>query len=57
MSARYDIREDGSGWSVFDVWTGQTVVIALVPQTGMDIQDADELADLLNFQAELRVRQ
>ncbi len=51
MSVRYDIREEGFGWSVFDVWTGETVVISLTPQTDLDIQDADELADLLNHQA------
>jgi hypothetical protein len=51
LPARYDIREDDAGWSVFDLWTGEAVVIGLTPQTGMDIQDADELADLLNLRA------
>lgn len=45
---RYDIREDREGWSVYDVFTGEVVVIAGVPQTGMDVQDADELAELLD---------
>jgi hypothetical protein len=51
MAARYDIREDLEGWSVFDIWTGEVVVIAFALQSGMDVQDADELADLLNHQA------
>jgi hypothetical protein len=51
VAARYDIREDPDGWSVFDIWTGEVVVIAFALQSGMDIQDADELADLLNHQA------
>jgi hypothetical protein len=52
LSCHYDIREDDTGWSVYDVWTGEPVVIGLTPQTGMDIQDADELADLLNLRAD-----
>jgi hypothetical protein len=52
MASRYDIREDSEGWSVFDIWTGEVVVIAFTPQTGMEVQDADELADLLNHQAQ-----
>ena len=60
MSARYDIREDDAGWSVYDVWTGQPVVIEFEPKVGLEIQDADDLADKLNFLAErgrLEVRQ
>jgi len=45
--ARYDLREDSEGWTVFGVWTGEPAVINFVPQTGLDIQDADELAELL----------
>ena len=33
---------------MFDLFTGQPVMIAGAPQTGMDIQDADELAELLD---------
>jgi hypothetical protein len=52
MSVRYDIREDDAGWSVYDVWTGETVVIELEVKSGLDIQDADDLADKLNFLAD-----
>jgi hypothetical protein len=48
MRQRYSIRQDREGWTVFDVFTGEPVVIAMVPQTGLDIQDADELAELLD---------
>jgi hypothetical protein len=51
MTQRYDIREDDAGWTVFDIFTGEPVVISLVPQTGLDIQDAVELAELLHHKA------
>jgi len=51
LASRYDIREDNDGWTVFDIFTGQPVVIGLVPQVGLDIQDADELAELLDHKA------
>ena len=50
--ARYDLREDSEGWTVFDIWTGEPAVIHLVPQTGLDIQDAAELAELLTWLAD-----
>lgn len=48
MAQRYDIRRDEQGWTVFDRFTGEAVVVAGVPSIGMDIQDADELAELLD---------
>jgi hypothetical protein len=50
--ACYGLREDSEGWTVFDIWTGQLVVIALIPQTGLDVQDADEMAELLSLLAD-----
>lgn len=55
--ARYDLRPDSEGWTVFDVWTGEPVVIELTPQTGLDIQDADELAELLTYRADRGIRE
>ncbi len=52
MPQRYDIREDREGWPVFDLFTGEPVVISDVPQMGLDIQDADELAELLDHNVE-----
>lgn len=48
MTTRHEIRADGTGWTVFDVFTGQPVVIHEVPQTGLRIEDAQELARLMN---------
>ena len=48
MNERYAIEQDREGWTVFDVFTGQPVVIGGVPQTGLDIQDASDLAELLD---------
>ncbi|HEY1926409.1 MAG TPA: hypothetical protein VGG92_03005 [Caulobacteraceae bacterium] len=56
MARRYDIREDTEGWTVFDLFTGEPVVIEMVTQTGLDIQDADELAELLDHRALARER-
>jgi hypothetical protein len=51
VRARYDLRKDLGGWTVYDVWTGQPVVIAGRMQTSLDRDDAAELVDLLNDQA------
>lgn len=56
VARRYDIREDTEGWTVFDLFTGEPVVIEMVTQTGLDIQDADELAELLDHRALARER-
>ena len=49
---RFDLRQDQEGWTVFDIWTGEPVVIAGVLQVGLEIQDADELAELLQRRAD-----
>ena len=51
MADRYDLREDDEGLTVFDLWTGQTVVIANVEQTGLLPIDAAELVTRLNLRA------
>lgn len=48
---RFAIRRDRTGWTVFEVWTGEPAVIALVPQTGLSEEDARHTADLLNRRA------
>lgn len=47
MIARYDLREDANGWTVFDIWTGQPAVVHGVPLTSIEVQNADEVAELL----------
>jgi hypothetical protein len=50
--ARYDLREDPEGWTVYDIWTGEPAVIGMEPQTGLEIQDADEIAEWLTFMSD-----
>ena len=47
---RYDIRKEDDGtWTVFDVFTGWPVDLkGEGPATGMNMEDADYLMDLLN---------
>lgn len=51
MRERYDMRKDLAGWTVYDVWTGQPVVIADHVQACLERRDALELVTLLNDQA------
>ena len=37
MIARYDLREDSHGWTVYDVFTGVPVVWRGVPQVGLEL--------------------
>jgi hypothetical protein len=48
MTARYDIRSESDGWTVYDIRTGSSAMINHVRQTGLPLEDADDLADLLN---------
>jgi hypothetical protein len=48
MIARYEIRSEFRGWTVYDTLTGSPAVIDHVPQTSLALEDADDLADLLN---------
>ena len=58
MFARYDIRPDPEGWTVFDIWTAKPVVIDDRRQEGLSLAEADALADLLSRRAaERRVRE
>jgi hypothetical protein len=48
MTARYDIRSETNGWTVYDIRTGSPAMVNRVAQTGLPLEDADDLADLLN---------
>jgi hypothetical protein len=48
---RFAIRRDRAGWTVFEVWTGEAAVIAMVPQDALSEEDARHTADLLNRRA------
>ena len=49
---RFTVRPDRAGWTVYDVWTGEPAVIAMVPQTGLSEADAAHTADLLSRHAQ-----
>lgn len=60
MSQRYDTKPDEEGFTVFDIFTGRPVVILEVPQVGLNLQDANDLAELLDnpaMRADRRLRQ
>lgn len=50
MLERYDMKRNGAGWTVYDIWTGQPVVIARRSQTALNEKDAAELTAMLNDQ-------
>lgn len=54
MRVRFDILQDAEGWTVVDIFTGLPVDVDGVPQIGMSIFDADDLADLLNYRESLK---
>lgn len=45
---RYDIRRDRGGWTVYDVRSGAIAVIDEVLQVGLDMDEADAVADALS---------
>lgn len=51
MSERFQVRADPRGFSVYDQWTGETVVIAMTPQDGLSEEDAVHTAAMLNRRA------
>jgi hypothetical protein len=48
MSAPFDARRDKQGWTVFDRWTGRTVVLRRAAQTGLSFMEAQDLCEQLN---------
>ena len=48
MPSQFDLRRDATGWTVFDRWTGQPVVIGLVSQSGLNLAEAEDLVRRLN---------
>ena len=49
---RFQVRRDRTGWTVYEVWTGEPAVIAMDPQTGLSEADAAHTAGLLNRRAQ-----
>jgi hypothetical protein len=48
MAARCDIKSEDDGWSVYDTSTGLPAKVNDMVQVGLSLEDADDLADLLN---------
>jgi hypothetical protein len=48
---RFAIRPDGKGWTVFEMWTGEPVILAQDRQVGLSEPDAQHTAGLLNERA------
>ena len=54
MTRQFDIRvEDDGTHTVFDVDTQMPVMVDGIPQVGLDIQDAENIAESLNKTADL----
>lgn len=51
MLERYDIRQDDRGWTVLDADTNRPLTIMEVPQVGLDVRDALDLVDVLEWPA------
>jgi hypothetical protein len=45
---RFGVRADAKGWTVFEVWTGQPVMLAMDRQIGLSEADALHPAELMN---------
>lgn len=45
----YDIEERDGGFAVVHADTREIALVDGIPQTGLDVQDADDLVDLLNL--------
>ena len=53
MPAKYSIREEPDhSWSVIRDETGEPLVLAGIPQTGLPLDDADDLAERLTEMAD-----
>ena len=48
-SNRYELRKTVSGWTVWDTATDAPATVNGVWQVSLDLQDADELTDSLNW--------
>jgi hypothetical protein len=48
---RYNVRPDAKGWTVFEAWSGEPVVLAQARQVGLSEVDAKHTADLMNRRA------
>ena len=45
---RFDVREDGEGWTIYDQLTDEPACVEGEKTVGLPQQDAEEIADMLN---------
>jgi hypothetical protein len=48
---RFAQRRDPSGWTVYEIWSGEAAVVAGVAQIGLSEGDAKHVTELLNRRA------
>jgi hypothetical protein len=48
MADRYEIKPEGSGWTLYDTTTGLPAAVNGTVLRGLCLEDADDLVDLLN---------
>jgi hypothetical protein len=52
MTAHFDLRRDATGWTVFDRWTGKTVIIERVRQQGLTWEEASDVVRRLQLRSD-----
>jgi hypothetical protein len=50
-SDRFGLRPDPSGWTVYEVWSGEPAKVGGAAQSGLTEEDARHIAELLNRRA------
>lgn len=57
-SQRYELKRLSSGaWAVIDLFTGRPAVELGIPLTGIEMDEADDLTDLLNARERKRIEE
>lgn len=52
MPQQFDLRRDGGGWTVFDRFTGQTVILNHARQQGLTWAEATDVVRRLQSRAD-----
>ena len=52
MTLQYEARRDEAGWTVFDRWTGMTVILNRVRLTGLAAFMSEDIVERLNSEQE-----
>lgn len=52
MAPQFDLRRDAAGWTVFDRWTGKTVIVERVLQEGLTWEEASDVVRRLQSRSD-----